>query len=120
MNPSKEHASILKLSNWHILLWLFKDACWVSNWKLLGTLMILPTIMMAIYITYRFWGVLEERFHNLGVMCWICANALWMLGEFFYNDGFRPYAQVFFFAGLGIVVCYYLLIRTKVLSNETE
>ena len=108
-----QHASILRLSNWHILLWLFKDACWVSNWKLMGTIMIAPTIAMAVYITYRFWSTLSERYHNLGVLCWICANGIWMLGEFFYNDGFRPYAQVFFFSGLGIVVYYYLMVQPK-------
>ncbi|MGI9190887.1 MAG: hypothetical protein ACR2IL_02120 [Chitinophagaceae bacterium] len=118
MNQANAQSSILRLSNWHILLWLFKDACWVSNWKLLGTMMIAPTLGMAIYITYRFWHMLEERFHNLGVFCWICANAIWMLGEFFYNDGFRPYAQGFFFAGLGIVVYYYLFVSRKAGTNN--
>jgi hypothetical protein len=113
MNQGQQQASILRLSNLHILLWLFKDACWVSNWKLLGTVMIVPTLSMAIYITYRFWHELEERYHNIGVFCWICANAIWMLGEFFYNDGFRPFAQVFFFTGLGVVAFYYLFIRLK-------
>ncbi len=117
MNRANAQSSVLRLSNWHILLWLFKDACWVSNWKLLGTMMIAPTLGMALYITYRFWHMPEERYHNLGVFCWICANAIWMLGEFFYNDGFRPYAQVFFFAGLGIVVYYYLFVSRKAGTN---
>ena len=41
-----------KTENFHILLWLIKDLCWVSGTKMMGMFMIVPTIGLAFYITY--------------------------------------------------------------------
>jgi hypothetical protein len=46
--------------------------------------------------------------HNLAVCFWITANSVWMTGEFYYDDGTRPYAIIFFIAGLLCVAYYYL------------
>ena len=99
---------IRKTENFHILLWLLKDLCWVADWKVAGLIMIVPTIAVAVYITIRARESVSELFHNLAVVCWIFANSAWMIGEFFFNDGTRPIAIVFFVAGLAIVACYYL------------
>jgi hypothetical protein len=45
------------------------------------------------------------------VVFWICANSIWMIGEFFYDDHTRHGATVFFVLGLLCVAWYYLVAR---------
>lgn len=86
--------------------------------KTLGMIMIIPTLLLAFYITYRFRTVASEFFHNLAVCSWIMANTVWMIGEFFFDDSLRPYAIVFFLIGLLVLTFYYLLIRSRVKESE--
>ncbi len=98
---------IRNLENTHILLWLIKDACWVMNFKPLGVFMILPTVVMAVYLTILSKSDRKELLHNLAVTCWILANSTWMIGEFYLNDSTRPFAAVFFILGLIFVGIHY-------------
>ncbi|MES3017231.1 MAG: hypothetical protein V4721_05610 [Bacteroidota bacterium] len=86
--------------------------------KTLGMVMILPTLFLAFYITYRFRTIPSEFYHNLAVCSWIMANTVWMTGEFYYDDTLRPYATVFFSVGLIVLAIYYLFVRQRV--KETE
>lgn len=104
---------IRSYENLHIVLWLLKDTCWVLDYKLPGIIMILPTVTVAVYITWLTRSTAAELAHNLAVVCWICANSIWMVGEFFYNDSLRPVATVFFVLGLFMVAVYYGIIRPK-------
>lgn len=97
--------------NLHIVLWLLKDTCWVMDYRIPGMIMILPTVAVAVYITWLTRTSSAELAHNLAVVCWICANSIWMMGEFFYNDSLRPVATVFFVLGLFMVAMYYGVIR---------
>lgn len=97
--------------NLHIVLWLLKDTCWVLDYKIPGMVMIVPTVTVALYITWLSRASSAELAHNLAVVCWICANSIWMVGEFFYNDTLRPVATVFFVLGLVMVAVYYGIIR---------
>lgn len=108
---------IRKFENVHILLWLLKDSCWVMDWREAGMIMIVPTIAMAIYISWLSRSVLKELIHNLAVCSWILANSIWMIGEFFFNDTTRPIAFVFFLIGLGLIAGYYL--RTFLLKRKS-
>jgi drug/metabolite transporter (DMT)-like permease len=81
---------IRKFENLHILFWLIK-------------------VGMAVYITWLSRSVRKELFHNLAVCGWIMANSIWMLGEFFMEDGTRPIATVFFLLGLGFIAYYYVV-----------
>ena len=94
--------------NLHILLWIMKDTCWVQDYRLLGVSMILPTISVAIYLTVKSRLQREELIHNIAVCFWLCANSVWMVGEFFYEDHTRPYAMVFFALGLLTLALHYL------------
>lgn len=102
-----------RFENLHIALWLVKDACWIQDWKWAGTLMIAPTLGMAFYITYLSRTDRKELAHNLAVCCWICANAIWMIGEFYLKDSTRPQASVFFALGIFSLLWYYLIGRRK-------
>lgn len=111
-----------QFENVHIALWLMKDTFWVMDLHLLGVIMIVPTLTLAIYISWRSRHDRCELLHNIAVSLWICANTTWMVGEFFYNDSFRPYATVFFFAGLGVILYYYLFLYRprKILIENAE
>ena len=99
---------IRNLENTHILLWLIKDTCWVLEYKLLGVIMIFPTVAVAFYLTYLSRSDRKELLHNLAVSCWILANSTWMIGEFYLNDSTRPIAAAFFILGLAFVGVYYI------------
>lgn len=99
---------IRKIENSHIVLWLIKDTFWVMDVKVLGVIMIVPTIAVALYLTIISHTDRKEFLHAVAVCFWIAANGTWMIGEFFYEDGLRPYAFAFFIAGLLSIAFYYL------------
>jgi hypothetical protein len=101
-------SKIRRLENSHIVLWLLKDTCWVLDFKIMGMIMILPTIAMAVYITLISRSDRKELIHNLAVVAWILANSTWMIGEFYLDDSTRAYAAAYFITGLVLVMYYYL------------
>jgi hypothetical protein len=109
-----------KVENMHIVLWLIKDACWALNLKIPGMLMIIPTMTVAILITYQTRKITSEFFHNLAVDIWIIANCTWMAGEFFHLEenligpyGLRQFSLIPFSIGLLILGYYYLILKNK-------
>lgn len=113
MTEKDDNESISKKQNLHIVMWLFKDSCWVLSFKWLGVFMIIPTLTVAFYITYQSRASKIDLFHNLAICSWIIANAIWMVGDFFFNDTFRPYATIFFIAGLILVAYFYLFLNKR-------
>jgi len=97
-----------KIENAHVALWLLKDTSWVSDWKVFGLFMVIPTLLVALKICWDTRHSLADLVHNIAVALWICANTTWMIGEFYYQDMTRPFARVFFFAGMGLLIGYYL------------
>jgi hypothetical protein len=97
-----------RIENLHVALWLLKDVSWVSDWKLLGLFMVLPTLGVALKICWDTREQLADLVHNIAVTLWICANTTWMIGEFYYQDMTRPLAKVFFISGMGLLTIYYL------------
>ncbi len=102
--------SVRSNENFHIVLWLLKDLCWVMDLRIAGLVMIVPTIGMAVYIAWRLRHDTGELLHALAVVCWILANSIWMIGEFFLDDGTRPATAVLFATGLLLVLWYYLVV----------
>jgi hypothetical protein len=100
--------SLRQFENAHVFLWLIKDLCWCMLSETLGLIMVAPTLILALTITWKQWHERSEKLHNLAVVSWICANSTWMIGEFFLNDGLRNYALIFFLAGISILSYYYL------------
>lgn len=102
-------ARFRRIENLHIVLWLIKDLCWAMLWKPLGLFMIIPTMGAAILITWQTRQIRSELLHNLAVLCWITANAYWMITEFFSDDdSLRYYTAIPFVTGLVIVSFYYI------------
>jgi hypothetical protein len=99
---------IRQKENLHILLWLIKDTCWVQDYKIAGLFMIVPTISVAVWLTWKMRQLREEFIHNLAVCFWLMANSVWMIGEFFFNDTTRPFALIFFIAGLSTLAIHYV------------
>jgi hypothetical protein len=96
-----------KLENLHIVFWLLKDMSWAMLWKPLGIMMIAPTLIASIIITYQTRKFRAELFHNIAVTCWICANAFWMICEFMNKDNLRIYTSIPFTIGMVTVGYYY-------------
>ena len=103
-----------RFDNMHILFWLIKDMSWCLMSKTIGTLMIAPTIAIALVILVRSREHMTSFVHNLAVLFWISANSLWMLGEMFCSDCTKPYAIWLFSAGMGVLLLYYFyLLATR-------
>jgi hypothetical protein len=71
-----------KMENMHIIFWLLKDVSWCMIWKLLGVVMIFPTLIISIIIAWRTRAFKSELAHNLAITFWISANSYWMISEF--------------------------------------
>lgn len=112
--------NIRDYENAHIALWLLKDTCWVMMWRTLGMLMIVPTLGVAIHITWRSRKNISDLFHNIAVCLWISANATWMTGEFFGYENLRHYATGFFFTGIVVVAIYYFILYPRRKNDEQE
>lgn len=95
--------------NLHIVFWLIKDLCWSLEFKIGGIVMVIPTVLLAIIIAYKTKDNTSDFIHNLAVCFWICANATWMLGEFFTIE-LKPVAAVLFASGILIILTYYLFL----------
>jgi hypothetical protein len=115
-----------RVENLHILLWLLKDVCWALNLKYPALFMIIPTMVVAILITYQTRKITSEFLHNLAIDFWITANCTWMIGEFFGWDqglvgayGLREFSIIPFSIGLLILGYYYLFYMHKQDFEET-
>jgi hypothetical protein len=106
-----------KKENLHVVFWLVKDFAWLANYKMLGMVMALPTILLSFWLTYKSRYNRMDYFHNLAVSCWITGNSLWMTGEFYYNDGLRAWVKPFFILGMLIIVYYY---SSEFLKSKTH
>ena len=114
-----------KMENMHILFWLFKDISWCLVWKPLGLLMIFPTLIIAIVISFRNRQSVSETCHNVAIVFWIMANSYWMVTEFFHFDDhivmgtitYRDLTVIPFAIGILILAYYYILRRPKLVQQ---
>lgn len=123
-------ARFRRIENLHILFWLIKDACWALNLQIPALIMIVPTMLAAIMISWQTRKIVSELVHNLAVVFWITANCTWMVGEFYGWDegkfGLRNMALIPFGIGLLILFVYYMLYYTnrkfkeKVIAQTAE
>lgn len=112
-----------RMENLHIVFWLFKDISWCLSWKLLGILMIVPTMAIAIIITIRNRKWVSETCHNTAIVFWIGANSYWMISEFLHFDSaavpylnditYKHLAIIPFVIGILILAYYYLIWKWK-------
>ena len=116
-----------KMENLHIVFWLFKDIAWCMFWKPLGIVMIFPTLIISILITWRTRNIMSEICHNLAITVWISANSYWMISEFLEFDTmplfgdytFKHLALIPFFLGIILLAFYYFIWKPKH-KNEFE
>lgn len=109
-----------RVENLHVFLWLLKDCSWAHTWKILGSIMIAPTLIVQLYLVWHSRKDIHDVLHNIAVALWISANATWMLFEFFWNpEHGKEYARYFFNTGLCIMVFYYLFLFKKKTSASS-
>ena len=114
-----------KMENLHIVFWLLKDISWCLFWKPLGILMIFPTLIIAIVISFRTRRMVSELCHNLAIVFWITANSYWMIAEFLGFDEqhlagsfeMKDLAVIPFAIGIIILAFYYLAWKPR---HKTE
>jgi hypothetical protein len=104
--------------NLHVIFWLVKVFAWLLDFKILGISMAFPTIILSCWLTWKMRGNRSELFHNMAITSWICANSIWMFGEFYFEDGIRHIAFPFFLIGFSIIVWYYIGLLFKPKSNS--
>ena len=114
-----------RMENLHIAFWLVKDVSWCLIWKELGITMILPTLSVAIWFTWRNRKIVSELCHNLAIVFWITANSYWMISEFYGFDEVQVWRQfegkhvslIPFVLGILVLVYYYVF---KLPSEKEE
>lgn len=113
-------ARFRKIENLHIVFWLLKDVSWALFWRPIGLAMLIPTIAVAIMITYQTRKLASELFHNLAIVFWISANGFWMITEFFWpeKEFLRYYTAIPFSIGLIFIGIYYLIILPREKKKE--
>lgn len=92
--------------NLHIVFWLIKDSCWMLELKVLGIVMVIPTLVIALLITYATKRT-NDVFLNLAIFFWICANSCWMYIEFFTDGSYKLAAAFPFVLGFVFVGIFY-------------
>ncbi len=124
-NTSKHHYAIplkyRKMENLHIVFWLFKDIAWCLGFTILGIAMIVPTLTIALVISWRTRKMMSELCHNIAIAAWISANSYWMISEFLRFDErivwgdytFKQLALIPFGIGVLILTFYYLIWRPR-------
>jgi len=99
--------SLRHFENLHIPLWLLKDTCWMMEWKVLGMIMIVPTVSVALYLTHKSRAA-RDFYINLAVSFWILANAYWMSCEFFSHVELKFYAGIPFLLGMLCALLFFV------------
>ncbi len=110
-----------KMENMHVAFWLLKDISWCMVWKPLGIAMIIPTLSIAIWISWKNRQIQSELAHNLAVIFWITANSYWMISEFIGFDEAPVWREftgkhlslIPFITGALILLYYYAVQRPR-------
>jgi hypothetical protein len=110
---------IRKLENIHIVFWLLKDISWMLELKILGALMIIPTLFLCAWIIIKTIKT-PEVYINIAVLCWISANSFWMLMEFFNHSVYKNYAVIPFGFGFLFVGVFFIKNMTKKQKQPNE
>lgn len=105
-----------KMENLHIVFWLFKDIGWCLLWKPLGIVMIFPTLIISVIISWRTRHIMAELTHNMAITLWILANSYWMSTEFLGVDTalvyggitYKQLALIPFLLGVACLAYYYI------------
>lgn len=100
----RKNLTIRFIENIHVGLWLCKDMFWMLELKSLGTIMIVPTVLAAIVVLFKSRET-NELWVNISVLCWILANSIWMLADFYTIN--KLFSLPFFIIGI-ISFIYYL------------
>ena len=106
-----------KMENLHIVFWLLKDISWCMLWRPLGIAMVVPTLVIAVIISWRTRQYMSELCHNIAITVWIIANSYWMISEFFHFDAMIVYGNITykylaiipFSIGILLLAYYYLV-----------
>lgn len=91
-----------KIDFFHFSFWLLKDIFWLLKFKVLASLMLIPTIVLTLYIVIK-----QKKFVSTTTIfsSWVMMNVFWMLHELYNTPLFPSY--VFILIGLFILGSYF-------------
>ena len=75
--------------NIHIVFWLGKDVAWINLIPSMWVIFLVPTFGIAwdmVFVTFWKKHLMVDHAHNLAILFWVMANALWAGGEIFDPD----------------------------------
>jgi hypothetical protein len=98
---------VRKFESMHIFLWLIKDSCWMLEYKVLGVVMVLPTLALAAFLIFKTFRS-PDFYINMAIFFWICGNSFWMSMEFFNESRFKNYASIPFALGFVFLGLFYI------------
>lgn len=101
--------SLKQLDNFHIVLWLMKDIFWVREEQFWGVLMIMPTVSVAMILTIQSIHQKQGFYSNFAILCWMLADSIWMVDEFFILE-IQWITLGLFILGILSMVYYYIVI----------
>lgn len=101
--------NLRQLDNFHILTWLIKDICWVKEYKPGGMFMIVPTIGIAFLMAWKTRRYKARFYSNFSVFCWMCADSVWMMDDF-YELNASAVTVGFFITGILSMAYYYAFV----------
>ncbi len=104
--------------NLHIIFWLIKDLSWIMIWKPLGIIMIIPTVSFALWFCIKSFKT-NEFYVYLSTLFWICANATWMLLEFYQKEEYKYLSATLFIIGI-IFMFYYIIIELNIMKYNNK
>lgn len=78
-------------------------------WKPLGIAMIIPTLGFAVWFCIKSFQT-TEFYVYLATLFWICANALWMILEFYQQENYKYISVILFLIGIAFIF-YYIVIE---------
>jgi hypothetical protein len=109
---------IRKYESLHLIFWLIKDTCWMLELRWLGTVIMFPTLFLAIYIIYKTKDS-KDLYLNVAVFFWITANSFWMMMEFFNENHYKNFASIPFALGfLFVGIFYWKNYQNKPISTQ--
>ena len=106
--------------NFHILLWLLKDSFWLMEWKLAGISAIVPVMLLAFRIAWLDRKDTANLLHNIAIICWLCGDSIWMIGDFFFNSRLKQLPATFFGIGILVLAIYYLVVLPREKIQHTK
>lgn len=95
------------------VLWFLMDACWMLDWKLAASALVIPCVtanLMVFPYTPRLPAILAV---TAAMNCWLAMNVGWMLDDLWDIPSLMTAARVFLVMGLALLLAAFAASRWR-------